>query len=69
MEHNTTYSPDLDLNDFWLCPKIKPALKGQRFQDTEDKRKRTMALKAIPQQCVQKCFQQWQHCWAKYIVD
>jgi len=24
-----------------------------------------MALKAIPQQEFQKCFQQWQNCWAK----
>jgi hypothetical protein len=23
------------------------------------------ALKAVPQQEFQKCFQQWQHCWAK----
>jgi len=30
------YSPDLALNDFWLFPKIKSALKGLRFQDTED---------------------------------
>jgi hypothetical protein len=35
---------------FWLFPKIKPALKGQRFQGTEDikkKKKVTTALKAI----------------------
>jgi len=25
-------------------------------------------LKAILQQEFQKYFQQWQHCWAKYIV-
>jgi hypothetical protein len=25
----------------------------------------TMALKAIPQQKFQKCFQQWQHHWDK----
>jgi hypothetical protein len=30
------YSSNLDLNDFWLFPKIKSVLKGQRFQDTED---------------------------------
>jgi transposase len=30
------YSPDLAPNDFWLFPKIKSALKGQRFQDIED---------------------------------
>jgi len=27
-----------------------------------------MALKGIPKQEFQECFQQWQHCWAKRIV-
>jgi hypothetical protein len=35
MEH-PAYSPDLAPNDLWLFPKINSALKGQRFQDTED---------------------------------
>jgi len=58
MEHLPS-SPDLAPNDFWLFPKIKSALKGQRFQDTEDiqKKKVMMALKAIPQQQFQKYFQ------------
>jgi hypothetical protein len=30
------YTQDFTLNDFWLFPLIKSALKGQRFQDTED---------------------------------
>jgi hypothetical protein len=29
------YSSDLALNDFWLFPKTKPALKGRKFQDIE----------------------------------
>jgi hypothetical protein len=32
-------SPDLVPNDFWLFPKIKYALKGQRFQEIGDIRK------------------------------
>jgi hypothetical protein len=28
--------PDLALNNFWLFPKTKSALKCWRFQDTED---------------------------------
>jgi hypothetical protein len=60
MEH-TPSSLNLSLNDFWLLPKIKSALKGRRFKDIEDK-KNMMALEAIPQQEFQKCFQQWQHC-------
>jgi hypothetical protein len=36
MEHSS-YSPDLALNGFRLFPKIKSALKGRGFQDTEKK--------------------------------
>jgi hypothetical protein len=44
MEH-TPISPGLSLNDFWLFPKIKFALKGWRFQDIEDNQKNvTVAL-------------------------
>jgi hypothetical protein len=35
MEHPPR-SSDLAPNGFWLFQKIKSALKGQRFQDTED---------------------------------
>jgi hypothetical protein len=52
----------------WLpvVSKTKSDLKGRRFQDTEDIQKNvTMALKAVPQQEFLKCFQQWQHRWAK----
>jgi hypothetical protein len=35
MEH-PPYSPDLVPNGFWLFPEIKSALKGRRFQHTED---------------------------------
>jgi len=34
------YSHDLAPNDFWLFPKIKSALKGRRYQDTEDNHKK-----------------------------
>jgi len=56
---------DLVLNDFWLFPKVKSALKGRRFQGTEDIQKNTTALRAIPQQKFQKCFQQRQYHWTK----
>jgi histone-lysine N-methyltransferase SETMAR len=56
MEH-LPHSPDLAPNDFWLFPKIKCALKGRRFQVTEDIQKNvTLVLKAILQQEFQKCF-------------
>jgi hypothetical protein len=52
------YSPDLAVNDFWLFPRIKPALKEQRFQDIEDikKKKKKRRHKAILQQKFQKIF-------------
>jgi hypothetical protein len=64
MEHSS-YSPHLAQNDFWLFPTIKSVLKGRRFQDND----MMTAMKAIPQQEFQKCFQQWQHHWAKHIAD
>jgi hypothetical protein len=71
MEH-TTCSPDFAPNDFWLFGIIKSALKGRRSQGTEGipppTQKVTTALKAIPQLEFQKCFQQWQHRWAKCIA-
>jgi len=36
---------------------------------TPQKKKNVMmALRAIQQQEFKKCFQQWQHCWAKCIA-
>jgi hypothetical protein len=51
-------SPDLALNDFWLVPKIKSALKGPRFQDTETKKNVTIALENCSTTVLKKCFQQ-----------
>jgi hypothetical protein len=62
-------SPDLAVNDVLLFSKIKSALKVQGFQAIGDIRKNaTMAVKAVPQQEFQKCFQQWQHVWVKCIA-
>jgi hypothetical protein len=38
MEH-PPFAPDLAPYDFWLFPEIKIALKGRRYQDTEDLKK------------------------------
>jgi histone-lysine N-methyltransferase SETMAR len=55
MEHPPC-SPDLALNDFWLFPEIKSALKGRRFQDIEDiQTDVTTELKAFPQQWQHRC--------------
>jgi hypothetical protein len=53
------YSPNMALNDFWLFPKIKPNLKGRRFQDAEIQDNMT-TMETITQHEFQKCFQQWQ---------
>jgi hypothetical protein len=44
------HSPDLAPCDFWLLPKLKNALKGQRFADISDiQRNVTTLLRAIPE--------------------
>jgi hypothetical protein len=68
MEH-PPHSSYLAANDLRLFSYKKSALKRQRFRDTEHIQKKViLALIAIPQQQFQKCFQQWQHRWAKCIV-
>jgi len=57
LEH-PAYSPDLAPNDFFLFPKIKETLKGRHFDDIDDIRSNTTAaLKAIPQNQFQNCFE------------
>jgi hypothetical protein len=57
LEH-PPYSPDLANNDFLLFPKIKETMKGRHFDDTDDIRRNMMAaLKAIPQNQFQNCFE------------
>ena len=59
LEH-PAYSPDLGPSDFFLFPKIKEILKGRYFDDTDDIRiNTTAALKAIPQNQFQNCFEGW----------
>jgi len=62
------YSLDMAPCDFWLFPKLKMPLKGTRFESREDIMRNAMAqLYKIPQEAFQKCFQQWQDCWKKYV--
>ena len=57
LEH-PAYSPDLAPSDFFLFPKIKEILKERHFVDTDDIRSNaTAALKAIPQNQFQNCFE------------
>jgi len=53
------YSPDLAPSDFFLFPKIKEILKGRHFDDIDGIRSNTKtALKAIPQNQFQNCFEE-----------
>ena len=68
LEH-PAYSPDLAPSDFFLFPKIKELLKGRHFDDIDNIRSNTTAaLKAIPQNyfqnCFEKCTRRWHRCIA-----
>lgn len=63
------YSPDLAPCDFWLFPKIKYHLKGQRFDTIEDiQRNTTSALRSLTKQDYAGCFTKWQDRWTKCVA-
>jgi len=63
------YSPDLAPCDFFLFPRLKKVLKGNRFYATEDiKRNSTKKLLDILKEEFAKCFQQWQKLWTKCVA-
>ena len=66
LEH-PAYSPDLAPSDFFLFPKIKEMLKGRHFDDI--RRNTTAALKAIPQNQFQNCFEGWTRRWHRCIAS
>jgi len=69
LEH-LAYSPDRVPNDFFLFPKIKEILKGRHFDDTDNTRNNTTAaLKAIPQNQFQNCFEGWTKRWNRCIAS
>jgi len=57
-------------NDFFLFPKINEILKGRHFDDNDDIRSNTTAaLKAIPQNQFQNCFEGWTRHWHRCIAS
>jgi hypothetical protein len=69
LEH-LAHSPDLAPNDFFLFPKIKEMSKGRHFDDIDDIRSNTTAaLKAIPQNQFQNCFEGWTRRWHRCIAS
>jgi len=66
LEH-PAYSLDLAPSDFFLFPKIKEILKRRHFDDI---RSNTMAaLKAIPQNQFQNCFEGWTRRWHRCVAS
>jgi len=69
LEH-PVYSPDIAPSDFFLFPKIKEVLKGRHFDDIADIRSNTRAaLKAVPQNQFQNCFEGWTKRWHRCIAS
>jgi len=64
------YSPGLAPIEFFLFPKIQEMLKGRHFDDMDDiKSNITAALKAIPQNQLQNCFEGWARRWRRCIAS
>jgi hypothetical protein len=69
MDH-PPYSPDLAPCDFWLFPKLKNVLKGQRFADLSGiQREMKKLLRGIPENDFQECVRQWHHRLTKCIAS
>ena len=62
------YSPYLAPCDFFPFPRMKCQMKGKRFADvSEVKKKMLEVLNNISMEEFQKCFQQWEKHWHKCI--
>ena len=69
LEH-PAYSMDLAPNDFFLFLKTKEISKGRHFDDIDDIKSNTMAaLKTIPQNQFQNCFEGWTRRWHRCIAS
>ncbi len=65
------YSPDLAPADFWIFPKLKSRLKGERFTSiTEIQTVTKQAIRALPPDEFRQCFQQfWVNRWKKCVQN
>ena len=68
-KQHPVYSLDLAPSDFFLFPKIKEILKGRHFDDDDIRNNTTAALKAIPQNQFQNCFEGWTRYWHQCIAS
>jgi len=54
--------------DLFLFPRMKGQMKGKRFADVSEVKKKTLeVLNKISTEEFQKSFQQWEKLWHKYI--
>ena len=68
MDH-PPYSLELAPCDFWLFPKLKNAVKGQRFADFSDiQRNAKTLLQGILENDFEDCLWQWRHRLTKCIT-
>jgi len=68
--HYPPYSSDIAPCDFWIFPKLKNVLKGQRFANLSDIQSNVKTLlRDIPENDFQDCFQQWHHRLTKCIAS
>ena len=64
------YSPDMASADFFLFPKLKLPLRGNRFQSIEDIEENSRReLKSILENAFKKCFDDWIIRWHKCIIS
>jgi hypothetical protein len=64
------YSLDLVPSDFFSVPEDKGNIAGRHFDDIDDIRIYTMAaLKAIPQNQLQNCFEGWTRYWHQCMAS
>ena len=62
------YSPHLSQCDFFLFLRMKGQMKGKRFADVREMKKKTLeVLNNINTAEFQKCFQQWKKRWHKCV--
>jgi hypothetical protein len=66
--HQPPYSQDLAPADFFLFPKLKPSIKGHRFQVVEEIEENSLQdLRAIPQNTFHDALQNWEKHWERCI--
>jgi hypothetical protein len=63
------YSPDLGPCDFWPFPRLRNALKEQRFADIPDIQRNATLLWNITGNDFLDCFRQWHHRLTKCIAS